>query len=761
MQRLQSETFPEGGAIPIKVAVIYNGVGFHSGIDTNHNMGKMKYPYTLDIGTVMSGLLHQRMPKIFSEVVFIPDMESLKPGYLALIPKNLSITTSNGKLSKIFRCGYTAYTIKGAASYSLLLATPQGDPIVEYSASDSQELADVFNAYCISRKQVGGAETSDYLALVEQAMKNVMARIERSIRGSGTITLYGKYQDSLPKDVLLDQWQHTIVLEKAANITYAAKDPAPFKTVAERVQIEMDRYLAPRSPDMTLMDIPERIEPPALPPLSESMREEITQPETDDEESESLSPAKSPLVLFPERRDLRIIKLQNQFRKAVEKRNQLLSNIKYEYKRELGTINKEQEAKKSLSMRHYFSSLRLVMLDVMGEIYIKQAAYDPASGKLMMTLEATKADYAINAYFEMNSDEADAIMQSAKDAAPVIEFSANAKGIRVSGVQLFHRGDAYEATLAPDDASMIALGTTFNYKTLSFTEHDDRAFAIQNPNLLDPSHLSLIAPAYTEDIQDKSFTEDLLQPMRLIPWGAPSPDKWLLAIGIENYEEADRVLFGARSYTLFVDVAQRALHIPKDHVLGVLNGEATAQGITSVFAELQKKAKAGDTIYFYYSGHIVRDPATNRMALLPKDMIPDIAISEGRFRLETVLETLMAINPARVIAFLDAGTSGKTDGSLAMKGLPRTPTFKLELKIDPTRLTLVTACRHDQSSNIFLEKRHRMFSYHLIKNLALNAESDLGAFLKKLTQDVTESSLRKQDIFRQDPQVYGNTKGRL
>lgn len=763
MAEIRAVAFPEGKPIPLKVAVIYNGVYIHKGLDTNHDMGKLSYAFTVNAGSVLEGLLKKRMPKMFSEVVFIPDISMLKPGYLPLTPRNISIKTANEKLSNNFRCGSTTYGITGSATISLLLSNAQGIPIVEYTATDTRRMEDSWNAYCLGMRQIGGAHDLDYKELVESAIENAMLRLERDIRGSGTIVRYTELQASLPADVLAERWAHSVVLEgHAPNPNEIKVQGEPVATLASIVQARIDDYLAPRSADRIKLNIPAPVELPTVPPPPGMVAEEdmkstrLPEPDQDDDE------VKGSAVLFPEKREFRLQKLQGQFRNAVENRNQFLTEIKSDYLKELGTINNEQEAKRLLVDQKYLELVREDWLNVIGGVSVKSLSYDAAAGQLRATLKSNRSSYELRAAFAMGASEAAALLGDEANLVPVVEFSNELKGLSIRDIRLYHNGRPYVAAVSDENRRLLALGIQFNIKSLAFTSADAAAFTLQDPNLLDSYHIKTIAPGYADDMPASGFAEDLIEPLRLAEPRAASPQRWLVAIGIENYKSADRVLFGVRSYTLFVDAAQKLLGIPRDHVIGLLDAQATTEGIAAMMASLPQRLREGDTVYFYYGGHIIRDPARDRIYLLPVEAMPDVALAEGRFRLESLMEALMATRPARVIAFIDAGVGGKTDGVPVVKGVQRTPALKLDLASDASRLTLITASKSEQSSNVFYEKRHRMFTYYLIRDLAAGgARRDLDGFIKKLQDDVREASFKKKDIYRQDPQVYGTTQGRL
>ena len=761
------DEFPEGAPIQLRVAVVYSGKYLHKGLDTNHNMGRVAYSFTLDPGAMIMRLLKERAPKMFTEVVFIPDISALKPGYLALVPKNIDLRTENEKIKRSLKCGSETYVIRAMSSMSLLLATPEGTPIVEHSASDIEERMEDWPMYCISGTQIGGAGDGDYESLLNSALRNTMARLEKRIMANaGAIQLYRELMASTPAPDLAYRWAHSAVIEALPPSIGRTIDPEPFATVALEVQDQMDGFLSPRTA-LAKRGVPRAVKRPVM-PLPPDFKPDPDSPdaappteeESFDEDFEE--PGSSPNGL-PEKREFRVIRLQEEYRNSVERRNKQVADIKEAFLKELDSINAEQEGKLKIEDQKYVEFVRSSLIDSMEGVFLQSASYDPEARALKAAFAANSALYVVTLSFPMTPEEATSALADKTQMMPLLEFAIGRDGVSVKDARLYCNGKTYLAALTAEDTKTVALDIKFNYRTLAFTDSDAQELSAQDPNLLDPYHVQAVAPGYSDEVKPEGFTEDLVEQVRAAEQKPQSPDRWLLAIGIENYTKADRVMFAGRSHAYFVDAAQKALGIGKDHIVSLADRQASAKTITSQVTELASKISAGDTVYLYYSGHIARDDqGDGRMFLVPSDLDPDSATEDITLGLDSIIDRLMDAKPARLVAFVDASPGGNTDGVPAMKGMRRSRPLLIPNPPDPSRVTLIMASKPSQSSNFYLEKLHRLFSYFLIRDLAKGENTgSIGQFVMKLSSEVSDTAATQKNSPKQEPQVFGNTQGPL
>jgi Cytochrome c biogenesis factor len=256
-----------------------------------------------------------------------------------------------------------------------------------------------------------------------------------------------------------------------------------------------------------------------------------------------------------------------------------------------------------------------------------------------------------------------------------------------------------------------------------------------------------------------NYTDDLkpiIENLKTVP---EDQKKWLFIIAVENYDQSDPVLFSKNSAEEFKIVAQKVFGISGRNTYSLIEEKATSGAIKDKLEYLiTRNVKEGDFIYFYYSGHGVPDPSSGESYILPKDKVVDFINHEPDFALTNIYKKLTDSKASKVIAFIDACFSGKTDNISLFKGTAPGLIRSKEIQFDNSKMALFCAGKSTQFSNSFIEKGHRMFSYYLIKSLATQTGLTPELLYKDLNNKVKASSLAKGDVFLQEPQIYGNIK---
>ena len=171
---------------------------------------------------------------------------------------------------------------------------------------------------------------------------------------------------------------------------------------------------------------------------------------------------------------------------------------------------------------------------------------------------------------------------------------------------------------------------------------------------------------------------------------------------------------------------------------------------------LLRNVKYGDTIYFYYSGHGVPAPQSGESYILPKDKIVDFISREDDFKLSYIYTKLSQSKASKIIVFIDACFSGKTDNTPLFKGVAPGLIKTKKVNFDESKMVILTAGKDNQFSNSFDEKGHRMFSYFIIQSLVTRKDLNINLLFKDVSLKVHDCSIEKGDIYLQDPQIFGN-----
>ena len=232
---------------------------------------------------------------------------------------------------------------------------------------------------------------------------------------------------------------------------------------------------------------------------------------------------------------------------------------------------------------------------------------------------------------------------------------------------------------------------------------------------------------------------------------------WLFAISIEDYEETDDIAFSNRSAEAFVKTAQLRLGISKRRTIAIFDDKATSGRIKDKLEAGLERVQKGDTIFFYYSGHGIPDVKTKEPYILPKDMTPARITRNSFFKLENIYSKLSSSNAGKVIAFVDSCFSGSTDNKSLFEGVAAARLKPKKVKVDKTKMVVISAGTDSQFSNQYEGKRHRLFSYYVIKALN-NNKTDISSLYKYVRDNVEEISYEMGDNYLQTPTIQGDRK---
>ncbi len=259
--------------------------------------------------------------------------------------------------------------------------------------------------------------------------------------------------------------------------------------------------------------------------------------------------------------------------------------------------------------------------------------------------------------------------------------------------------------------------------------------------------------------KETDYQDDLPELLKQAPEVPTSQDRYLFAVGIEEYSAAPNVPFADRSTKFFRRVAHKRLGIPNDssHMLIMTNTGATAGSLQGRLATLLNRLDNNDELYFYYAGHGVPARQGKGAYLLPQDAVQGYYQYET-FRLANLYQQLANSRAGRVIAFVDACFSGQAGKEkMVFEGVAPAGRMVSNANVKqavPENMTVITAGTSSQFSNSYKRRGYRLFSYFVMKGL-LKGKS--GKTLTKYVKSkVNEVSRNKGPNYNQTPQVYGN-----
>ena len=273
--------------------------------------------------------------------------------------------------------------------------------------------------------------------------------------------------------------------------------------------------------------------------------------------------------------------------------------------------------------------------------------------------------------------------------------------------------------------------------------------SLQDPNLNDP-YLPLLT-----SYSDKKYSvkeDELHKLIKRTKKGYPDYKSWLFVVSIENYANADTVLFASRTAKAVVTAFQKKMGVPSRHTVVVENEKATAANILTALEKMINRIQPEDTVYFYFVGHAMSGPSGKNF-LLAYDGSVDMLDDDGLVGMERIYNAFQRCRAERTFAFIDASFMGVSDGIPLKKG---------EHLIGPVkktkyhkRLNIINAANRDQTANGYFEKGYRLFSYFLIKGALSEKEQDAGEMFDDLQLKMLQVSTTYGPEFTQEPEFFG------
>jgi hypothetical protein len=194
-----------------------------------------------------------------------------------------------------------------------------------------------------------------------------------------------------------------------------------------------------------------------------------------------------------------------------------------------------------------------------------------------------------------------------------------------------------------------------------------------------------------------------------------------LIIGNEDYSSFQpglskevNVDFAKNDAKIFKEYCEKTLGVLPENITLLTNATygSMKQSIDRV-NKLLKNSEGDLEVIFYYAGHGLPDEATKEAYLIPVDISGSNV--QSAIKLQDVYKSFSEYESIGVTMFIDACFSGGARGEQMVKarGVKIVPKSDL---IDGNIISF-TASSGNQSSNPYLEKKHGLFTYFLLKSL--------------------------------------------
>ncbi len=222
-----------------------------------------------------------------------------------------------------------------------------------------------------------------------------------------------------------------------------------------------------------------------------------------------------------------------------------------------------------------------------------------------------------------------------------------------------------------------------------------------------------------KDIQVASLRSDVDKD---IPMGLPKMSKrYALIVGNEDYanfqEGLDRevnVDFARNDAIVMAEYVEKTLGYPKENIIVLKDATRLkmSQAI-DVLVDLAKGSNGQAELLFYYSGHGLPDEVTKDPYLIPVN-VSGAQVTEG-YAVSELYRKLSLHPTKKCTVILDACFSGgaRNKELVAMKGVK----VKASVSNVPNNLVVMTSSSGQESSAVFRDKQHGLFTYYLLKSL--------------------------------------------
>ena len=233
------------------------------------------------------------------------------------------------------------------------------------------------------------------------------------------------------------------------------------------------------------------------------------------------------------------------------------------------------------------------------------------------------------------------------------------------------------------------------------------------------------------------------------------PNLHVVVVGVDLYSEFPRVVFADRSARSFAEVVSTKFGAPVSQVISLINEDATGVRILSRLRSVASRLDRKDKLIFYFAGHSA-PTKDKQVVLIPYDATAESPVTED-LQIKELLNTLLDSKAEHIWVILDSCFSGRTDeNDFIYKGTA--PILLTEksgiLPKETSRLSLLAAGGSNDFANVYRQKGHRLFSYHLLGTMLRESQIDAKGF-SEVSSRVRADSAHLGRIYKQNPEWLG------
>jgi len=567
--------------------------------------------------------------------------------------------------------------------------------------------------------------------------------------------------------------QHYLSSKKEEYVTSIQKNEKPFVTLRTLVNNNIEKYLESVSE-------PYILPPPILALIKEPLIP--TNPTLIKSQFETKKEFQIRVQKAMDEREQSINQLQDKYAKAVNERNNELKILLKQYDgnvKKIYTQYKQRRTQLKNNIQDEQSyQLKLAMSKVLGNPELENIRYDAENKTVHAELTMSHAKYRQEIKWKMPAKQAKALYLKPELADITAVFSlSNSRDnkshqITLSKVSLDVAKEEFtvnfdNSNFKADDIRVVLNNDAPKYQASmdTFASNFNQSIASakikkqwQSKTLVD--NLKISALTYVNQ-QEKLygtqvFNDDIPSLLAKSKAEKISEHKWLIVIGIENYQFTDDVLYAKRSAELFVKVTQKKLGIKPRNSLVLINQQASSGAIKDHLKLFLANIPKDDQLYFYYSGHGIPDPSNNNEPyILPIDKIPGYVTSDKSLQLTNIYNQLTQSKAKSIVAWIDSCFSGSTDGKSVLKGVASARLVPKQVDFNQRKMAVLTAGRKNQFSNMYQERGNRLFSYYIMKAL-LEDRKNINTLFQSVAVNVKDQSKKIGLLYIQEPTLIGN-----
>lgn len=473
-----------------------------------------------------------------------------------------------------------------------------------------------------------------------------------------------------------------------------------------------------------------------------------------------------------------------------------------EYNRKVDQLNRkirdfQNSVPRTLPRPLLLQTLTETMTDLVGDPAVKKIAYDADLQRFIVVvaganqIDGTPVSFTMVTRSDIDANRARQLKRELTSARPFLRLAVTDRSIRpvsghlLLGDQILAMDFVDSVDLPPLDTVRVESSQLSNVRPLKRMEtggsmttptlvlsedEESRKLRERLEQLREQIRLREQVSSEKESIQNDirqlesrlkqigqgDFQDDLADLIKRVPVAATTGSTYAVVIGIADYDTLPRVTFADRSASSFAELVRRQYGIPQERMAVLLNSEATGVRMMARIKQSIQRLGPNDRLLVYYAGHTVPSKDGKNSILVPRDA-SDGALEDPTFQLSTLYQTLLASNAQQVVVVLDTCFSGRTDTNdlLFRDVAPVFPVSRTGLTPPSnSKLTVLTAGGPTDFANALKPRGHRLFSYHLLREMLASGGLQPDRF-QAVSDAVLKDAVALGTDYRQQPMWLG------